>query len=529
MHFVVTDAVNRERLDRHWRRAEAALAAGDRAGTRDALLDLLAIDPLQPLARLQLSTLHLRDGCLRDAVEMLPAHIPTTRWPVDVALRWSRQLTLLGESQRAIVMLRDIHRRLPNHARPWAECGHQLSHLGQQAEALGVLAQAAMLPGGDNLGLRYTLGTVHAFCGHDGEAALQFEWCIARQPGFARAHWALSKLSQADPIQRSHRIDRLRQLIAAGNDAAEIHSALFNELDAIDECDAAWSALMACCERRAREQPFDEAKDIALFAALSSWPSSTATAVCDTAEPPTSAPIFVTGLPRSGTTLLERMLGNHPEVGSAGELVDVSLQLRWLANHGSGEYIDDEVLRRASPAQMHVAGQRYLERTNWRHGSGTRLLDKMPANALLLPQIATMLPGAALVLVERDLRDAAFSNLKELFGRMYRYSHDPIATARHVLRHRQLMRNYRERLGERLVHVLYEDLVVDPTSVARAVFVRCGLSFDDHYADIGRNDMPSATASAVQVRAKLSTRYCGQWQRYARQLAPMLDVLARAD
>lgn len=511
----------------HWQSAEVALAAGDVARAQRELESVLALDPSQPLARLRLSVLALGRSELRAALTWMEPVTAASRWPAEVVLQLSRQLIVLGESERAATLLQALRERLPATAAAWAECGHQWSLLGQQLAARAILLHALTLPGGDNLGLRYTLGTVHAFCGEDADAATQFETCIARKPDFERAHWALSKLRDHDAGQRAQRIERLRRLAASlPRTGAELHAALFNELDADDRVDEAWSALMASGALRRRELPFDDAAEVALFAALERWvPAATTTArsECD------HAPIFVTGLPRSGTTLVERMLGNHPAVGSAGELVDVSMQLQWLSGRAARDYVDSEVLTTLPSGSLVTAGERYLNHTAWRIARGQRLLDKMPANSLLLPQIAAMLPAASLVLVERDPRDTAFSNLKELFGRMYRYSYDQATTARHVLRHRRLMRHYRSRLGDRLIEVDYESLVAQPEPQAAALFARCGLDFQPGYADIRSNNAPSSTASAVQVRAAVSDRHIGQWRRYERHLGPMLEILARGD
>ena len=237
-------------------------------------------------------------------------------------------------------------------------------------------------------------------------------------------------------------------------------------------------------------------------------------------------PIFVVGQPRSGTTVLERILGNHSQVASAGELNDFHLQLCWQADL-LVEHVDPVLLQACAGLDFGAIGRGYRQRTSWRGGDKRFLIDKLPGNFWYAGLIHKALPEARIICLVRDPLDTCLSNLKELFsGSAYPYSYDPLEAAAHHVHFRQLLQHWDEVMPGVVLTVRYEEMVRDPLSVAERVMAHCGLPFEPGCVDLLRNTAPSATASSSQVREPIHSRGIGAWRRYAEPLEDMRAWLA---
>ncbi len=236
-------------------------------------------------------------------------------------------------------------------------------------------------------------------------------------------------------------------------------------------------------------------------------------------------PVFIVGMPRSGTTLLERVLGNHPDVADAGELNDILWQLRWCADLAGDKFLDLALARKAESIDWPELGRRYLAHTQWRAGGKAVYTDKMPANFTNVAYILRALPQARIVHMVRDPMDTCFSNLKELFAGAYPHSYDQVEMADHFRRYRMLMAHWHKAFPGRILDVRYGELVEAPERVAREVVDFCGLPWHEGMTAIENRTGTVATASAAQVREPIHQRYVGQWRRYEAHLGPLRERL----
>jgi hypothetical protein len=239
-------------------------------------------------------------------------------------------------------------------------------------------------------------------------------------------------------------------------------------------------------------------------------------------------PVFIVGMPRTGTTVLERILGGHAQVADAGELND----FQHAASLASDRFIqlplgaDD--LAALATIDPQAIGRSYLERTAHRYAGKSHLVDKNPQNVFAAGLIAGALPQARILCLVRDPVDACFSNLKELFAPgAYAYSYDLQELADHYARFRRLVEHWRAKLPQQFHVVRYEDLVADPASVSEAVLRFCGLPPDPGCVDITRNLSRAATASSSQVRQPIHARNVGAWRRYRQPLQPLVERLGQ--
>jgi hypothetical protein len=239
------------------------------------------------------------------------------------------------------------------------------------------------------------------------------------------------------------------------------------------------------------------------------------------APQPGPQPIFIIGMPRSGTTVLDRILGNHSQVVSAGELGDFARALRWGVDHKSLHPVDETVLERAAQADFEQIGARYLAQTQWRAGGRSHFVDKLPINWMQAGFIRRALPGARILHMTRDPIETCFSNFRAFFGVGYAYSYNFDALAAHFRHYRRLSEHWHRAIPGRILDVPYARLVGDAENVTREVLEFCGLPYEAGCAELDRNTAPVATLSSQQVREPIHQRAIGEWQRYERQLEPL--------
>jgi tetratricopeptide (TPR) repeat protein len=374
---------------------------------------------------------------------------------------------------------------------------------------------------------QYLRGVVAMFRGDMPQARFALSACLAIDPDFAQGHWVLSTLpgatGDADAPARIHA--SLGRTPEGSLGESYLRFALHNALHALGRHDEAWGALERGCALRREQAPFDPAATETLFAALESlytpgFLASTAASRSD------CTPIFIVGMHRSGTTLLERILGGHPLVADGGESYAFTAQLDLASDHKTLGALDATTLARIPGADFAAIGAGFLDASRWRTRGRPFLTEKLPANLLNAGLIAKALPQAKLVRVVRDPMDTCFSNLRTFFAGAAAYSHDQAQLADHYLRCERLARCLHESMPGRMLDVAYDELVADSESTMRRVFDFCGLPFAPEALDVGRAAGDVATASTASVRAGILRDRGGAWKPYARWLQPMHDALA---
>jgi Sulfotransferase family len=244
---------------------------------------------------------------------------------------------------------------------------------------------------------------------------------------------------------------------------------------------------------------------------------------------PSEAPIFIVGLPRSGTTLVDRILGSHSAVFSAGELNHFALCIvdAVRLKSGAARLPRRELVARSADLDFAAVGRDYLERAHGAAAPGVRFTDKMPLNYLYCGLIRRALPRAKIVHLTRQPLAACYAMYKTLFRDGYPFSYDLGEIGRYYIAYRRLMDHWQAVMPEGIHTVSYEALVADQVGETRKLLDFCDLDWQDSCMDFHRNSSPATTASAVQVRRPLYDTSVSQWRNYAAQLA-QLDSQLRA-
>jgi len=510
-----------------WQQAQQRFNGRDLDAARSACEALLAMRPGHSGAHLMLADLCGRQDQQRQATRhALAAAAGMGRETLQHigAVGW--RLISLGEYEQAIRLIRKIDLPRISTAPFLADLSQQLSILEQHEDALRCL-DAAIAHGMKAESACYLRGNYLRFLGRLEEAAQEYERSIALNPRFAYAHWALAYLDMT--AGRDRRIDRIRGVLGAGGmpdrDRAYLGYALFKELDAIDDTEAAWQALMDGASAKRRTVDYEARAELLLFDELiaACGPGFVGPA---TIEPTDRVPIFVLGMPRTGTTVVERILGGHPQVTLCGELNDFRKQYKWASDHACTGVIDRIGVARLPAVDFGELGRRYLEHVAWRAPSTRYFTDKQPGNWIVAGLILKALPQAKIIHLRRNPMDTCFSNLKELFAaKFYPYSYRLDELAGHYRGYARLMAHWHAIAPGRILDVQYEDLVADPEGQARRLMACCGLEFNPGQLRIETRAMPVSTASSAQVRQAIHGRNVGGWKRYASQLEPLQRLL----
>ncbi|MDQ3229877.1 MAG: sulfotransferase [Pseudomonadota bacterium] len=236
-------------------------------------------------------------------------------------------------------------------------------------------------------------------------------------------------------------------------------------------------------------------------------------------------PIFITGMHRSGTTLLEHLLSGHADINAVGELYDFTASMRYATDHHCKGVIDTTIVERAQNTDFDGVGRAYLAGLEWRMDQRRYFTDKLPSNFLNIGFICRALPDAKILHMTRDAVETCFSNLRELYSDANPYSYDQIELAEFFLQYKRLMRHWHEAYPGRIFDVDYAGLTRDPEKTMRDVAGFCGFPFEPAMLDVGGNTRSVSTASAVQVRNKVSTRKTPKWEPYVDYLRPMIQHL----
>lgn len=244
---------------------------------------------------------------------------------------------------------------------------------------------------------------------------------------------------------------------------------------------------------------------------------------------PSAEPIFVVGLPRTGTTLVERILGTHDEVTPAGELSDFGVELTLLVQElTNGDPLDRlAFVRRSREIDFSALGRRYVEATRYVTGATRFFVDKLPVNFLYIGLIRRALPNARIVHVRRNPLDTAYSIYKALFRHAYPFSYDLTDLGNYYVSYRRLMDHWHAVHHGAILDVDYEDIVFDQEGASRRLVEFCGLEWHESIRDFHSNRHACTTASAVQVRERLHERSVGRWRFVAAGLEPFRTVLER--
>lgn len=431
-----------------------------------------------------------------------------------------------GRTEEAIAHYRQALASNPNHGPTHNNLGNALSDLDRTEEAIAHYRQALAINPGFAEPLN-NLANIFRAQGRFDEALDHYNRAIAIRPDYAEAHIHRSEIKhfqRGDP-----ELSALETL--ASSDALParkkifIHFALAKALDDLGEYNRAFEHLRNGNALKRARIDYDESAVLELFPRITQVFDRDFLDARKHIGDPSSLPVFVLGMPRSGSTLVEQILAGHPQIQAEGELLHLENMVYSLT---AGDppvpfpecvpHLDSEALRRI--------GQEYLSRLPKRSEGKLRIVDKLSGNFLSIGLIRLILPNARIIHTVRDPVDTCLSCYSRLFTAGLHFTYDLAELGRYYRAYAGLMNHWRAILPPGvMIDVAYEDVVKDLESQARRLIHFCGLPWDDRCLHFHQTDRPVKTASAVQVRQPLFRDSLGRWRRYEAELAPLLREL----
>ena len=438
--------------------------------------------------------------------------------------RFGMALAALNRHEQAVVHYRKALGEQPDYPAALNNLGNSLDELVRPAEALEAFEKLLVLDS-DNAWAHLRAGDAHRISGRLDDARRFYERAVALAPGVPAFHRTLvdaKRICENDP-QLAVMEDLARHIASlTENEQVELHFALAKAYDDIGRHGPAFEHLQSGNALKRRIVDYDEVAQLAALRNIEESFTSELIAARRGLGNPSDRPIFIVGMPRSGTTLVEQILASHPRVFGAGELPYMS-DLVSAGQAGARFPIDIASL---SGERLHQLGSLYVARLSLLAPLADRVTDKLPANFSVAGLIHLALPNAHIVHVRREPMDTCFSCYTNLFSHGLKFSYDLGELGRHYRAYESVMEHWRRILPEgAMLEVQYEDLVADFEVQARRIVDYCGLEWDSRCLSFYETKRAVRTASAAQVRRPLFSSSIGRWRPYNEQLRPLLDAL----
>lgn len=408
--------------------------------------------------------------------------------------------------------------------------GTVFSKTNEQVRALAAYERAiALAP--DEPHFRFNRAAVRRFVGDLEGAERDYDHVIALRPDDYEAYLNRSEL-RIQTSERNH-LQQLESLVAGGvphwRAEVALRYAIAKEYEDLGAYERSFQHLHSGARLRRAHLRYDVKNDVSTVEwIIDAYPANVdVIRSCDASN---AAPIFIVGLPRSGSTLIERILGSHSNVCMGGELPQFALSVVDAARRSSHPTTPtrQELVARSALLDFAALGRDYVARVNAIGIRSDCFTDKMPLNYLYCGLIRRALPNARIVHVRRHPMAACYAIYKTLFQDGYPFSYDLRELGHYYIAYHRLMRHWSQTLPGAILELQYEDLVANPAVQIHRLLNFCELDWENACADFHTNTAPTTTASAAQVRRRLYGTSVSQWRNYATQLAPLQAQLKAA-
>lgn len=446
--------------------------------------------------------------------------------PDDIEARTALGNTLhrLDRPYEAISHYEQVLTTAPTYAEALNSLGNTLHQLGRSDQAATYFRRTLAIDSTD-LKANHDLGIALVALGRFDEARAYLEKAIALAPRNAGCYGALARCKRFT-AEDSH-FAAMKQLAAEAGSLSEpeqtdLYFALSKAYADIGEQQQSFDHILTANALKRRQIEFDEAKSLQHFDQIRKV--FTAKLLGDKAGlgDPSDLPVFIVGMPRSGTTLIEQILASHPKVFGAGEL----RELGTLAARIRGPEMYPSLVPTLSVDELRQLGASYVQAVRRKAPTATRISDKMPGNFALVGLIHLALPNARIIYARRDLRDVAFSVFSLNFAAGHDYAYDLAELGRYCRAYAQLMEHWQAILPQgAMLEVQYEELVADLEHHSRRIVAHCGLEWNEACLNFYETERSVRTLSATQVRRPIYQSSIGRWRQHEARLQPLLKEL----
>ena len=398
-----------------------------------------------------------------------------------------------------------------------------LKQLGKEGAAMNLLREV-LRQEPENSEAHNHLGVLYEQTGDFDAAAVQFRLALEHNPNHASAYYQLAKLKgkSLTDVDISNIQSLIEDASTPGAFRSSLHFALASAAEKGHDYESSMGHFIDAQAIKAARDPYDPAAPVAFEKAVKQFfPMRSVSAPQDSG--PQTVPIFVVGMPRSGTTLTEQILSSHSQISGAGELsyiTDLTRQAALMTGKRYPKSIESLDDLRATELR-----KTYLTRLNDRVGKNDFIVDKAPLNFNHIGTIATLFPEARIIYCRREAMDNCVSIFRLPFDDNQGYSHDLAALGHYYRQHEKLMEYWLSCYPQQILTVQYEDTVDDLEKQARRMLEFVGVDFQEAVLSFYDNKRIVMTPSAGQVRRPIYSDSVAAWKRYAQHLDPLVESL----
>jgi tetratricopeptide (TPR) repeat protein len=506
--------------------ATAALVADERRQPEELFREILREDPDHVAALCGLAALALSADRPTEAERLLRHALRQSAY-IPLAYRGlGPALVRLGRLKEAEAAVRYLEKIEPDSPQTWVAIASVATRMLRQEEALDAYERAAVLKP-DEAGLRISVGHLQKTLGRRPASEASYKAALELDPGRAEAWWSLADLKNY--VFSDAEIAAMQRLLSSDtrerSNEAQLQFALGKALEQRAAYGQAFAHYAAGNALRRLDEPFDIEVFERRCARIRAFFDDGFFARHRGSGTASSAPIFIVGLPRSGSTLLEQILASHSQVEGTMELPNILNMVAQFDDLAAGRDGYPETVGRASRAQLTALGGRYLEETAPLRSGRAHFTDKLPNNFSHIGLIHAILPSAILIDARRHPMDACFSTFKQHFAEGQTFSYDLTDLGRYYRCYLSLMDHWDTVLPGRVLRVQYEELVREPEAHIRRLLAHCGLAFEPACLNFHATRRAVRTASAEQVRQPLYSTGVGYWRHFERELEPLRRAL----
>ena len=517
-------------IERHLQQGRRALAEGRWADLQQACAAANQIDPQAWEPAFLMGMGAMNQQAYPQAERLFSRAVQLDPGSARVLTMWAAALSTLGQTAAAQQAAEAALRAGPGDAFTFDTLGVVFSRVAAYPQAASLFRKAAELEP-HNTSALLNLGYGEQHLGDLDAAEAAFRAAIGVDPGLVAAYFALVDMRKQ--TEDNNLLDAMSELYQASwsrpDDRLQLGHALAKTCEDLGRFEESidWLDKAKAERRTAVAFSIDETRETFAAAAETFQAGDSPSGGFSSDEP-----IFVVGMPRTGTTLVDRILAAHPDVTSAEELQVFPFLVKRQGKSKTPKLVDADAFRQALKIDHTRLGADYVKATRPLTGKTPRFVDKLPFNVFYAGLIHRALPDARIICLRRDGMDTVLNNYRQMFAvgsHFHDYTTRLEDVARYFVAFDRLVAHWRQVLpADRFLEVSYEALVARQDSETRRLLEFSGLVWDDRVLSFHENTAGVSTASSAQVRSPVYTTSVGRWRRYGDKLKPAADILADA-
>ena len=490
------------------------------------LREILRDDPTNATATRALGSIALEEGRYRMATRLLQNAVKLAPDYFAAWVELSRALTEFEQLDEARDAIAQVIRLESGLAYPYVLLGNLESKAGDY-EAAVTAFETALNKQADNGGALAGLGHALKTIGRQEQAIDRYRSCVQSYPAFGEAWWSLANLktfrfSDDEVAVMEQHVDQERL-----NDETRvnINFALGKAYEDRGDYDKAFHRYDSGNKLRRAHENYDPVQNEALHDQIIEAITPQFIEENAAHAEQRNDPIFIVGLPRSGSTLIEQILASHSQVDGTHELPDLPRVIRTINQwqiHGKGYPVAVPLLE---PVHIKELGEQYLNATDRYRKGAPRFTDKMPNNFSMVGLLALILPNAKIINARRHPLDSCMGSYKQLFYRGQSFTYDLVELGEYYLEYQRIMDHWNKILPGRVLDVHYENMVVNQEEETRRLIEFCELPWEDACLRFYETERAVNTASSEQVRQPIYSKSINAWRRFENHLGPLVEVL----